>query len=256
MSDLDINMKGLIHICDNFKLNKTQSEFCYRCYVNGLEKYKQRLKNIDFMNFHNVLDAGSGYGQWSIALSLLNENVTGIEYDKLRVGVSKRIIETLGVNNVSFSEGSIEDIKFESNYFDAVFCYSVIFQTQWRQSICEFSRVLKKGGRIYINSNSYGWVFYNMIKNPNKNSEFSPRATAIKTLLNTLKSNLGFNYSGEIVINPNSIIEEAKRHNLKLISLNGDGLTCIQSTNCKVLPFFIDKYLGLKCVYEIVLEKE
>ena len=56
-------------------LGHNDSLFVERIFHGGIEKYLRRLNAIELKNFDNVLDAGCGFGQWSIALSQTNGTV-------------------------------------------------------------------------------------------------------------------------------------------------------------------------------------
>ena len=73
-------------------------------------------------------------------------NVTGAKKAWGKTSYSKK-------NSIRFYPYSATDINFPDNYFDRVFCLSVMEHIPvelWEQSIKEFERVLKPGGRLII----------------------------------------------------------------------------------------------------------
>lgn len=59
--------------------------FLQRIYADGLDKYTDRLQAIGFAEHEHVLDAGCGYGQWSLALAGMNQAVSACDISPLRV---------------------------------------------------------------------------------------------------------------------------------------------------------------------------
>ena len=83
-------------------------------------KYIDRLEAIGFSGQGaNVLDAGCGFGQWSLAMSSLIGYVVGIDVSAVRVEAVKKI--SLNIENVEFQKGSISKLPFPDNHFDFVF---------------------------------------------------------------------------------------------------------------------------------------
>ena len=73
-------------------LSQRDSLFFNRIYAGGLQKYIDRLEAIGFSGQGaNVLDAGCGFGQWSLAMSSLIGYVVGIDVSAVRVEAVKKI---------------------------------------------------------------------------------------------------------------------------------------------------------------------
>ena len=66
--------KDILNIGKIF-LNDNDFSFFKRVWSQDLNIYKDRLSAIDFNQKNNVLDAGCGFGQWSLQLSILNNNI-------------------------------------------------------------------------------------------------------------------------------------------------------------------------------------
>ena len=70
--------------------------FINRNQGNGdLSPYIERLIGIGFNEKGKVLDAGCGYGQWSMALECLNNYVTGVDIEPKRIEFCKSLSEKL-----------------------------------------------------------------------------------------------------------------------------------------------------------------
>ena len=161
-------------------------DFFQRMWKKDLNIYISRIKSIGFLDGKKVLDAGCGFGQWSVSLSRLNNKIYSVDNSKNRIQVFKKIIDLLGVKNITAIEGSISNLKFKDNFFDSIFCYSSIYFTDYKKTLKEFKRVLKPGGKIYISTNGLGWYIHNIVDGHNSTSYFDSRKMAIDTIANTL----------------------------------------------------------------------
>lgn len=161
-------------------LSERDKRFFDRIYSAGLEKYINRLSAIGFNERGNFLDAGCGFGQWSIAASYSATNVVGIDVSAERIEAARNL--TQDIKNITFQQGSICELPFPDESFDFIFSYSVIYYTNVDLALKELVRVLKPGGKIYICSNGIGWYFYNIIKKPNPSSDFNPQVYGLKSI--------------------------------------------------------------------------
>jgi ubiquinone/menaquinone biosynthesis C-methylase UbiE len=136
---------------------------CHEEYSRGIDYYRKRLNAIRFKGFYNVLDAGCGYGQWSIALSEMNDYISAIDLDRASIEIANNAFNLFSKTNIKLYFGDIHHLPFPSETFDAVFCYGVLMFTREDLSIMELSRVLKKGGKLYICSDGPAWPVYKML---------------------------------------------------------------------------------------------
>ena len=247
-------MNKYLDVIGNYKTELTENDFQFACriYQDGIEKYKSRLQQYGYINFENILDAGCGFGQWSLGLSELNTNVYSLEYSNQRVNTFKDIINKLNKSNINLTQGSIEELPYQDNTFDAVFCYGVIFLTDWKKSLKEFSRVLSKNGILYINANSYGWYRFLWDTEHNKNESYDPKHLASKVFLNTWKyqNNLDFERGIDIIIEE----EELKQY---LVEMGFTNITFAEEGKLNLngidnsKPFFKGTYKNELAVYEV-----
>lgn len=101
-----------------------------------------------------VVDLGSGAGMDSLmaAISVGAEGrMVGIDMTPEMIEKSARLARELGLGNVDFREGFIEDLPIESEWADVVISNGVInlCPDKWRV-YKEINRVLKPGGRMTI----------------------------------------------------------------------------------------------------------
>ncbi len=146
-----------------------------------LDYYRQRIEMVDCTGYENVLDAGCGYGQWSLVLSEKNSYVTGIDHNDKMIEASRALNQHLKRKNVNFMKGSLPRLDFKSHSFDFVWCWSVLMFVNRTEAFKEFYRILKPGGRIFIGAmNSPGRVFYKL-----RNS-LSPRSFNFQRAVSSL----------------------------------------------------------------------
>ena len=102
-----------------------------------------------------VLEIGCGTGSLTLVAKEqagLSGEVTGIDIAPEMVAVASRKAARKGTD-VSFQEGSIENIPFPDNHFDVVMCSFMIFhmpEDVRMKGFPEIYRVLKSGGHLFI----------------------------------------------------------------------------------------------------------
>ena len=168
------------------RLGANDAGFLQRVYSTGLDKYKERLARVGFVGKERILDAGCGFGQWTFAMAQTSKHVVGIDVDSERLSVSTQLASINNFKNVEFRRASLEEIPDFEETFDAVFCYSVVYLTDYHTVFRNLFRILKKGGYLYICTNGPGWYLYNIIEGPNPSMDFRPRWYGIQTFWNTL----------------------------------------------------------------------
>ncbi len=100
-----------------------------RAYMRGRWIYNEpiwRVIQATFPKGARILEAGSGTGTYSISLSLMGYDVTGIDIDPAMVKLSNGIAKDLGADNVRFKEGSIFDLEEEYGKYDLVYSVGVL----------------------------------------------------------------------------------------------------------------------------------
>ncbi|MFX0097203.1 MAG: class I SAM-dependent methyltransferase [Candidatus Hodarchaeota archaeon] len=238
-------------------ISKRDRDFLCRVYAQGLNKYRERLQSMSFVDMGRVLDAGCGFGQWSIALACLNDFVVGVDVDYKRCYVSTLLKNHLRILNLCVSNTSITDLPFKSSYFDGIFCFSVIYQTEILKSLEEFYRVLKKGGRLYINTNGLGWYIYNLLKKHNPSEDFNPRFHALRSILKSYIFRCP-KYRGDWIINPKKLKKYLEIVGFKDVVFSGDGFLhkkLRKDVYIEGVSFYRSRFLLLTNVYEIMGKK-
>lgn len=101
----------------------------------------------------DVLDAGCGNGAISERISRLPDvfSVTGVDVSKTAISLAKDRYPVL-----RFLQGSVTDLPFPDKMFDAVCAAEVVEHIYDVESMFnEFSRVLKKGGALFLTTTDF-----------------------------------------------------------------------------------------------------
>ena len=239
-------------------LNENDAGFLQRVYSGGLDKYKEHLARIGFTGKERILDAGCGFGQWALAMAQTSKQVIGIDIDSERLSVSTQLASINDVKNVEFRQASLEDIPDFEETFDAVFCYSVVYLTDYHQVFRNLFRSLKKDGHLYICTNGPGWYLYNIIKGPNPSIDFHPRRYGIQTFWNTLiRKQSGFSpRDGAHIMTPSGTKRALDRSGFDVVALGAEGALGFGDRHTsQPSPNYDATYMGFVNVFEVIARK-
>lgn len=231
-------------------------------FVNGLSEYEQsfvafeflpprtfqyyldRLTYLGFVDLESVLDAGCGMGQWSIALTERSSNVQGIDIDARRVQIAQTLAQQMGrAHRCQFQVGRLEALPYRDGSFDAVFCYGVFMFTDMPSTLREFHRVLRPGGRFYLNANTWGWYAHLLVDVPWN------RRPAFRYLLNT-----ALGRTRNAVVTERWLSHQLAAADLRQIAIGVEGSTTfVPGKFCsKPAPGYPEKYYGMRAVIEAI----
>lgn len=211
------------------------------------EIYTSRLKYLGFENMGKVLDAGCGYGQWSAALSKLNQEVYSVDISPTRLLTAKHFLSSMGSSNANFSYASLDDLPFPSNYFDSVFCYSVFMFTDMPKTLEEFNRVLKPNGKLYLNTDTLGWYAHLLI------DVRQDRIDALKMIARTILGK-----TKKIVVRESWLLMQLARTGFNIVDIGSEGETSFLPNQSMVRPgsFYPTSYYGMRGVLEVAATKK
>jgi 2-polyprenyl-6-hydroxyphenyl methylase/3-demethylubiquinone-9 3-methyltransferase len=109
--------------------------------------FTERLGND--LSQATVLDVGCGGGLFAEEVARLGCQVTGVDLSPRSIEMAKRHAEQMGLP-ITYHAASGEQLPFQDNGFDMVFCCDVLEHVNDpNQVIAESARVLKSGG-IYL----------------------------------------------------------------------------------------------------------
>lgn len=236
------------------KLSGNDADYCQRMWQTPQSVYRNRLKAIGFCDKSHVLDAGCGMGQWLPALSELNENSVGLESQASRVEFLKQLQPHL-LPSVKIFQGELEAMPFEESSFDAIFCNSVIYCTDYPKVLEEFHRVLRPGGQLYLTSNGIGWYLYSLHSRPRSKNFFPDKMVgqALDSTLDYFKNGNVSQNKYPIILPSSYLKKELVLKGFKIEAFGGEG--SINLTNVKIDSFFQGEYHGHEGVYEFLANR-
>lgn len=99
-----------------------------------------------------VVEFGCGTGSTAIVHAPLVEHFTATDVSANMLEIARGKAEAAGIENMSFSLGTLQDLKAEAGSFDAVLGLNVLHLIEDRQAaISEAARILKPGG-VFVTS--------------------------------------------------------------------------------------------------------
>ncbi|MDI6793071.1 MAG: class I SAM-dependent methyltransferase, partial [bacterium] len=138
------------------------------------------------LEYGHVLDVGCGNGQSLIAFSKESQKVYGIEPDSSLLSISRKNLKEHNVEGVHPIQAFAEYLPFKDESFDLIFCRVVLMYTDKEKAMAEFSRVLKKNGKIFISIDGLGYYLgciVDGIKSRNFHRAYYGLYTIIRTVL-------------------------------------------------------------------------
>jgi SAM-dependent methyltransferase len=237
-------------------LTGNDRDFFKRVWSTEPEVYAGRVRACGFSALGDVLDAGCGFGQWTLSLAHGNRSVIGLEMSRTRVRLVADIVSALQLSNVSVTHASIEAIPLPDRSLDGIFAYSVLYFTDFRVSLREFARILRPGGRLYVCTNGLGWYLHNLLNGHNPSTSFDPRAMAIAALENTVSYfSRGIREMGKQIVNPSDVLaEEILRSGFTIDGIGPEG-TVTAPGEKRGNSFYPASYFGVEGVYEILARR-
>jgi ubiquinone/menaquinone biosynthesis C-methylase UbiE len=125
----------------------------------SMDQFHQRVDMVGFTDADHVLDAGCGYGQWSVALAEANRRVSACDRDPGMLRIAAAVAQRGGVaDRIDLRSHDLNSpLPYADASFDAVWCWGVIMFVDRDLALREFNRVLRPGGRLLLGAvNSTG----------------------------------------------------------------------------------------------------
>ena len=124
--------------------NETILKLFFGNYLKNKPKINDKMK---------LLDVGCGFGQNFSPFLEKNMECYGVEVSQDICNKTNQIYKSKGYN-VNVKKGHNRKIPFDDNFFDYVISFNAIHyessEANMKKAIKEHSRVLKKGGRLFI----------------------------------------------------------------------------------------------------------
>jgi SAM-dependent methyltransferase len=225
-------------------------DFFRRVWSTDADVYRARIRAAGFAGLGDVLDAGCGFGQWTVPLAEANRSVAAIDLDKRRAALTGEAAALSGLSNVGVSTGSIESLPYADESFDGLFCYSVLYYADHRQALAEFARVLRPSARLYLCGNGLGWYLHNLIDGHNGSLFFDPRAMAAQALADTLAGRRG----RQVAIPSDVLARDCASAGFHVEALGPEGTLAVPG-EAPGTSFFQGAYHGQEGVYEMIARR-
>ncbi len=233
-------------------LDSESEAFMKRVYAGGIGRYEKRLEALGFIGMDSVMDAGCGFGQWSLALARHNGNVWGVDISPGRIKCAESMARQNGFFNIHFRCSSLEDLEFSDKYFDGIFCYSTIHHADESRTLDELWRLIKPGGLLYLNFNSLGWFLYLFLIRGILGRDRYSLTQSVRAMSNFIR---GKN-SGYHVVTVKRLSKELSERGFKILAMDGDGSIKLADEPMEVYSFYEKYYFGLPGVWEVLAVKQ
>jgi ubiquinone/menaquinone biosynthesis C-methylase UbiE len=128
-----------------------------------------RLKNngisTEVFRGKRCLDAGCGGGRGSILMAQCGaKEVVGVDFSTTNIESCRKRAAQKGFTNMTFLQHSLIELPFEDESFDIVWCNGVLMHTiDPDTGLKEITRVLKKGGHLWLYVYGVGGVYWSMV---------------------------------------------------------------------------------------------
>ena len=135
-----------------------------------------------------VLDVGCGRG---VGMQIVLEQfgaaqVYGLDLDPLQIRRAQQRFASTFQNRVVLAVGSVDDLPYPDEYFDAVFDFGMLHHVvDWQAGVAEIRRVLKPSGAFFFEEVTRAalnrWIYRTFLDHPAENrfneSEFLAELT-------------------------------------------------------------------------------
>lgn len=211
--------------------------------------YVNRLKVLGFTGMENVLDAACGMGQWALCLAELNKQVEGIDLIASRIAIAKAMAHHRQLNG-AFRVGSIEKLPYANQCFDGAFCYGAYMFTDMPIVLAEFYRVLKPGGRVYLNANSLGWYAHLILDRGLKGKNPSIAWAALKMIGRTM-----IGHTRQVVVTESRMRRDLAKADFNVIACGAEGEVAIDGDVERPPSAYPAEFYGMRSLTEVVAER-
>ena len=110
---------------------------------------------------YEVLDCGCGVGSITLDIAELVApgKVIGVDMDEKQLEVARANAEKRGLSNVTFEQGNVYQLRFDSGSFDAVLAHTLLYHlSDPLGAMKEFHHVLKPGGIVAISDDDLSTI--------------------------------------------------------------------------------------------------
>ncbi len=162
-----IPSRKLAHLCRNLKMNK---------YIHGYSEIEairlnDQADSLAALIHHDsiweegslILEAGCGVGAQTKTVAAQNPNSQFISIDISEDSIleARQLIESKGIQNVTFQVANIFDLPFEEEYFDHIFlCFVLEHLPNPQKALEKLKAKLKPNGTITLIEGDHGSTYF------------------------------------------------------------------------------------------------
>lgn len=215
-----------------------------------LAYYMKRLEAIEFVGMDRVLDAACGVGQWTVAMAKLNSFADGVDISTTRLLTARDLASSMGIDNCSFNFSYLENLPFEKETFSGAFCYGALMLCDVPKVLKEFNRVLKPGGKLYLNANTWGWYLHSLIDRGLKKRNLVEIFQSSRMVLRSLMGK-----DSRIMIRENYLLEKLSETGFKVLGKGVEGGVCLKNPKIDLDAMYPSSFYGYPGILEMVVQK-
>lgn len=117
-------------------------------------------------NGETILEAAVGTGALFEKIVIINKNglTEGVDLSPDMLSLAEKRMENFPGNSFRLQTGSVYNLPFDDSKFDLIinnYMFDLLPEEDYPKILSEFSRVLKKGGRVVISTMTFGGTWYN-----------------------------------------------------------------------------------------------
>ncbi len=134
-------------------LNSKMINFLKRGQLKSIMDYLNNYLNNQ--NNQEILDAGCGNGEYSLALArkYSQSRINAVDFSESMCNLTKKRAQDFNLMNIDVSVQDINDLPFAEGRFDSVLCVDLLHHvpnTSIVETLLELARVMKRGGLLVI----------------------------------------------------------------------------------------------------------
>ncbi|MHB8846341.1 MAG: class I SAM-dependent methyltransferase [Nitrospirota bacterium] len=110
---------------------------------------------LGFRGDEMVLDVacGTGHASFAVARTLPRGRVEAVDFSTGMLNQARRKAESLGIGNIGFREGDMQDLPFPPASFDAAICaFGIFFVMDMEAQLAHIASRVKPGGRVMVSN--------------------------------------------------------------------------------------------------------
>lgn len=196
------------------------------------EGYILRDYKIHFDQGSLVLDVGCGPGVFIKLLSERGNSVVGIDCDPAALALCRS-------RGMSVLQASAEELPFKDSSFDGILCKVVIMFTREEKVISEFGRLLKPGGKCYLQCHGAGYYLNYLLLSRSLKRRFYGLRALVNTWYKAVTGKVLPGFLGDTIYQSRRRLSKYYRRN---------GLSLVEDTPSK-------RFLGFTVFTHQILEK-